>query len=105
MTDIQIPRDKTKPRLQFLFTHPNSAVGDKSEVRGVALHERRKAYFQLGLKITRLSFDEAGLPAPGHKVLVLVHVGDHVVQLLRRIPENAHGRRAGVQLGDIGGLK
>lgn len=93
MTDIKIPRDKTKPRLKFLFTHANFAIGDKSEVRGVALYERREAYFQLGLKITRMSFDEAGLPAPGHKVLVLVHVGDHIVQLLRRIPENTHGSR------------
>lgn len=92
---LKYQETKTKPRLKFLFTHTNFAIGDKSEVRGVALYERREAYFQLGLKITRMPFDEAGLPAPGHKVLVLVHVGDHIVQLLRRIPENTHGSSRG----------
>lgn len=87
MTNIKTPRDKTKPRLKFLFTHPNFAIGDEGEVRGVALYERRESYFQLGLETTRLFFDEAGLPAPRHKVLVLVHVGHHIVQLLGRIPE------------------
>lgn len=83
MTDIKIPRDKTKPRLAFLLTHPDFAIGDEGEVRGVALHQRRESNFQLRLKIASLLFDEAGLSAPRHKVLVLVHVGHHIVQLLR----------------------
>lgn len=86
MTDIKIPRRATKPSRHFLFPHPNFAIGDEGEVRGVALHQRRESNFQLGLKVPRLFLDEAGLPAPRHKVLVLVHVGHHVVQLLRRIP-------------------
>lgn len=86
MTHIKIP-DKTKPGLEFLFTHPNFTIGDESEVRDVALYDRRESYFQLGLEIARLSSNEAGLPAPRHKVFVLVHVGHHVVQLLSRIPE------------------
>lgn len=79
-------RHQNTERRNVLFPHPNFAIGDEGEVRGVALHQRRESNFQLGLKVPRLFLDEAGLPAPGHKVLVLVHVGHHVVQLLRRIP-------------------
>lgn len=79
---------KAKPSVKFPFTHSNLAIADEGEVRSVALHDGREAYLQLSPIVTRTFFDEPGLPAPGHKLMVLVHVGDHRVHLLRRIPES-----------------
>lgn len=73
-------------------TYSDFVIGHKGEVGGVALHDRREADDQLRLKVTFFPLNEPRLLTPGNKVLVLVHVGHHIVQLLRRIP-GAHSRR------------
>lgn len=67
-------------------THPDFVVGDKADLGGVALHNGREANFKLRLEVAALSFDDSRLCAPGNKLLVLVHVGHHAVELLWRVP-------------------
>lgn len=53
----------------------------------VSLHHGREAHLQLGFGVARSLHDVMGLLTPGDKVLVLFHVGHHVVHLL-------HGKAA-----------
>lgn len=67
-------------------TYPDFVVWDNGDLWGVALHNGREANFELRLEVATLSFKYSRLCAPGDKLLVMVHIGHHVVQLLWRIP-------------------
>lgn len=73
---------------ETIKTYSDLVVWDNSDLRGVALHNGGKTYFQLCPDVAITSLHDLRLLAPGNKVLVLVHTGHNIVHLLWRIPEH-----------------
>ena len=60
---------------------------DQMSIHSPPLHEKLKANFKLGFhKIRGPLLYYFRLLAPRHKVLVMLHCSDNIVQLLRRVP-------------------
>lgn len=78
-----------------------------SDHGGVSLHHRRESHFKLCFGVTCSPHDGLGLLTPGHKVLVLVDVGNHVVHFLHSKPGGGPARaergqkRAGNQTSEV----
>lgn len=53
---------------------------------GVILHHRREANSELGLAEACAAEDNIWALAPGHKVQVVLHTGNHSVHLLHGVP-------------------
>lgn len=69
-------------------THSDLVVWDDGDLRGVALHNWGETDFELRQNVAVFPLHHPRFLAPGNKMLVLVHAGHHIVDLLWRKPED-----------------
>lgn len=63
---------------------------DTGDHRRVSFHHWRKSDLNLGFGVACSFHDGLGLLTPGHKVLVFVNIGHHIMHFLHRKAEKKH---------------